>query len=120
VYITLGSPWENPYIESFHDKFRDECLNAHVFEGGRHAQGVVEAWRIAYNEERPHSSLNYMTPAEYAGHWRNSGQPTASLHCANAPVPGPTPKPRQILSLGLVHKSGAGQGQQHALTKDAA
>lgn len=92
LYITPGSPWENPYIESFHDKFRDECLNMHVFEGGRHAQEVVEAWRIEYNGERPHSSLNYMTPAEYAGHWRNSGQPTASLHCANAPSPGSNPE----------------------------
>ena len=91
LYITPGSPWENPFIESFHGKFRDECLNMHVFTDGRHAQQVVEAWRIEYNEERPHSSLNYMTPAEYAGHWRNSGQPTASLHCTNAPGSGAKP-----------------------------
>jgi transposase InsO family protein len=59
IYITPGSPWENPYIESFNDKFRDECLNMHVFRDGRHAQEVVEAWRNEYNHERPHSSLNY-------------------------------------------------------------
>jgi len=41
IYITPGSPWENPYIESFNDKFRDECLNMHVFTDGRHAQEVV-------------------------------------------------------------------------------
>jgi putative transposase len=84
VYITPGSPWENPFIESFNDKFRDECLNMYVFEDGRHAQMVVESWRKEYNEERPHSSLNYMTPAEFAAHCRNSGRPTAFLRSGNA------------------------------------
>lgn len=93
IYITPGSPWENPYIESFHDKFRDECLNMHVFTDGRHAQTVVEAWRKEYNEARPHSSLDYMTPAEFAAHCRNSGRPTASLRCGNAATPGPVQQP---------------------------
>ncbi len=92
LYITPGSPWENPFIESFNDKFRDECLNLHVFVDGRHAQTVVEAWRTEYSEERPHSSLNYMTPAEFAGQCRNSGRPTASLRSDTAPSPGPRPK----------------------------
>lgn len=84
IYITPGSPWENPYIESFNDKFRDECLNMEVFTDGRHAQQVVEAWRIEYNEERPHSSLEYMTPAEFAARCRNSSRPTASFRSDNA------------------------------------
>lgn len=88
LYITPGSPWENPYIESFNDKFRDECLNLHVFTDGRHAQDVIEAWRHEYNNERPHSSLNYRTPAEFAAQWRNSSRPTASLRCAIADSPG--------------------------------
>lgn len=88
LYITPGSPWENPYIESFHGKFRDECLNMHVFTDGRHAQDVIEHWRNEYNELRPHSSLNYMTPAEFAAHCRNSGRPTAALRSGNAPTPG--------------------------------
>lgn len=88
LYITPGSPWENPYIESFHGKFRDECLNMHVFADGRHAQDVIELWRNEYNELRPHSSLDYMTPAEFAAHCRNSGRPTASLRSGNAPTPG--------------------------------
>jgi len=67
LYITRGSPWENPYIESFRDTFRDECLYMHVFTIGRHAREAVEAWRKEYNHERPHSSLNYMTPAEVVG-----------------------------------------------------
>jgi len=88
LYITPGSPWENPYIESFHDKLRDECLNMHVFVDGRHAQQVVEAWRNEYNEQRPHSSLNYMTPNEFAEHCRNSSRPTASFRSGNANAPG--------------------------------
>lgn len=66
IYITPGSPWENPYIESFHDKLRDECLNRELFGSLREAQVILEQWRTEYNEERPHSSLGYRTPSEYA------------------------------------------------------
>ena len=66
IYITPGSPWENPYIESFHDKLREECLNQYLFVNVQEAQEIVEAWRQEYNLFRPHSSLGYLTPAEYA------------------------------------------------------
>ena len=66
VYIEPGHPWENGYCESFNGKFRDECLNEEVFYNQRYAQAVVETWRREYNEERPHSSLGYRTPAEVA------------------------------------------------------
>ncbi len=66
IFIKPGSPWENPYIESFNGKFRDECLNREIFRNGREAQEVVENWRREYNEFRPHSSLGYLTPAEFA------------------------------------------------------
>ena len=66
IYITPGSPWENPYIESFHDKIREECLNQCLFVSVREAQETVEAWRQEYNQYRPHSSLGYLTPMEYA------------------------------------------------------
>jgi putative transposase len=66
LYITPGSPWENPYIESFHGKFRDECLNQEVFYNGREAQIIIENWRLEYNSDRPHSSLGYLTPSEFA------------------------------------------------------
>lgn len=65
IFIKPGSPWENPYIESFNGKFRDECLNREIFRNGREAQEVVENWRREYNEFRPHSSLGYLTPAEF-------------------------------------------------------
>lgn len=65
IYIEPGSPWENPYIESFNGKFRDECLNREVFASGAEARAVIDAWRIEYNTQRPHSSLGYLTPAEF-------------------------------------------------------
>jgi transposase InsO family protein len=88
LYITPGSPWENPFIESFNDKLRDECLNMHLFVDLEHAATMTEQWRIEYNQERPHSSLNYQTPAQFAAHYRNSSRPTASLRYANEQEPG--------------------------------
>jgi len=67
IYITPGSPWENAYIESFHDKLRDECLNREIFGSLWEARVVIEQWRLHYNAARPHSSLGYKTPAEFAG-----------------------------------------------------
>jgi putative transposase len=66
IYITPGSPWENAYIESFHDKLRDECLNRELFGSLLEAQVIIEQWRVEYNGLRPHSSLGYRTPDEFA------------------------------------------------------
>jgi putative transposase len=65
-FIRPGKPNENAYVESFNGKFRDECLNEHWFLSLAHARSVIEAWRIEYNTERPHSSLGNRTPAEFA------------------------------------------------------
>ena len=65
-FIRPGKPNENAYIESFNGKFRDECLNEHWFISLAHARNVIEAWRIEYNTERPHSSLGNLTPEEFA------------------------------------------------------
>jgi transposase InsO family protein len=65
IYIRPGSPWENGYIESFHDKLRDELLNRELFGNLLEARVVIEQWRRQYNEERPHSSLGYQTPREF-------------------------------------------------------
>lgn len=67
IYITPGSPWENAYIESFHDKLRDECLNREIFGSLWEARVVIEQWRLHYNDRRPHSSLGYQTPSEFGG-----------------------------------------------------
>jgi putative transposase len=66
IYIEPGSPWENPYIESFNGKLRAECLNQYSFANGREAQEITTGWREEYNRYRPHSSLGYQTPAEFA------------------------------------------------------
>jgi putative transposase len=66
IYIEPGCPWQNAFAESFHGRLRDECLNREVFTSCREAQVVVEAWRQHYNQERPHSSLGYRTPQEFA------------------------------------------------------
>jgi putative transposase len=65
-FIRPGKPNENAYIESFNGKFRDECLNEHWFITMAQARHAIEAWRIEYNTERPHSSLGDLTPEEYA------------------------------------------------------
>lgn len=88
IYIEPGSPWQNPYIESFNGKLRNECLNQEVFANGQEARVIIEAWRRDYNEQRPHSSLGYLTPDEFAARWRNSSRPTASLRSANATASG--------------------------------
>ena len=66
LYIAPGSPWENGYVESFHSKFRDEFLNLELFENLRAAKCQTAAWREDYNHHRPHTSLNYHTPIEFA------------------------------------------------------
>ena len=80
-YIEPGSPWENGQVESFHDKFRDGCLNREVFGNLLEAKVLVEGWRRQYNEERPHSSLGYQTPQEF-GRQFNSKLRVATLPCA--------------------------------------
>lgn len=72
--ITPGSPWENPFIESFNGTFRAECLNRWSFADGREAQTIIEQGRQVYNHRRPHSSLGYLTPAAFADKF------TLSLH----------------------------------------
>jgi putative transposase len=70
-FITPGRPMENGYIESFHGKFREECLNEHWFLTLDDARETIEDWRIDYNQVRPHSSLGYLTPKEFATGYAN-------------------------------------------------
>jgi putative transposase len=69
-YIEPGSPWQNAYGESFNGTFRGDCLNMEVFHSLAEAQVLIELWRAEYNQERPHMSLGYLTPAEFAEKWR--------------------------------------------------
>lgn len=65
-FIRPGHPVENCFIESFNGRLRDECLNVHHFRTLEEARGVIEAWRTEYNTERPHSSLGWRTPEDFA------------------------------------------------------
>jgi len=93
IHIEPGKPWQNPFEESFHSSLRAECLSMESFWSVRHARVVVERWRVDYNEERLHSSLGYLTPAEFRQGWEEQH--------AGALPPGPR-------SLSL---SGAPEGQ---------
>lgn len=72
--IEPGKPTQNAYVESFNGKFRDECLNEHWFATLAEARVLINEWRRDYNQRRPHSALQYQTPAEFAARAR-----TASL-----------------------------------------
>ena len=65
-YIEPGAPWQNPFVESFNGHLRRELLEMESFNTLFEAQLLLDDWRLEYNHYRPHQSLNYMTPAEYA------------------------------------------------------
>ena len=69
--IQPGKPAQKEFIENFNGRFRDECLNEHGVSDILHAREIINDWRQDYNECRPHSSLNYLMPAEFAAGWRN-------------------------------------------------
>jgi putative transposase len=68
-YIEPGAPWQNPYVESFGGRLRDELLAVEAFTSLLEARVLVEDWRIEYNTARPHSALGYLTPTDYAKAW---------------------------------------------------
>jgi transposase InsO family protein len=79
AFIPPGQPWKNGFIESFHDKFRDECLQREWFSSLLDAQVVIADWCLHYNTQRPHSSLGYKTPADFAAQCNTQIQPAQSL-----------------------------------------
>lgn len=79
-FIDPGKPTQNAYIESFNGRFREECLNLHWFTALSEAQRIIEDWRIDYNQKRPHSSLKYQTPEEFA-----ANRPFHKSQWVNAP-----------------------------------
>jgi transposase InsO family protein len=87
-YVAPGSPWENGYIESFNGKLRDELLNRELFTGLAEAKMLASEYRDEYNHRRPHSSLGYQTPAEFAAAQLASGSATLHLRqAARHPLP---------------------------------
>jgi putative transposase len=76
AYIEPGSPWQNPFVESFHSRVRDELLDVEEFACLAEARVVIGDWRDDYNHHRPHSSLGMRAPAVFASEW-TAGSETA-------------------------------------------
>ncbi len=72
LYIEPGCPWQNGYAESFNGKLRIECLDRETFGSKAELEVVTSWWREIYNHYRPHSSLKYKTPAEFAGKYASA------------------------------------------------
>jgi len=91
-YIAPGKPMQNGYIESFNGRMRDELLNESRFFGLDHARSAIAEWVDDYNTARPHSSLNYRTPAAFAGALTATGSGAAlDQGFASPPVAQPAP-----------------------------
>lgn len=73
-FIEAGKPMQNAFVESFNGRFRDECLNGHVFLNLIHARWLIELFRKDYIEERPHSSLGDKTPLEFEREFYKNNQ----------------------------------------------
>jgi transposase InsO family protein len=104
LYIEPGSPWENGFAESFHGRLRDEFLAVEVFESMPSARKLTAAWKEDYNHHRPHGSLGYQTPAQFAARLSSSqaaacaasapATPTLQQHTRRdeeVPIPQPVP-----------------------------
>ncbi len=92
IYIDPGSPWQNGFIESFHNRLRDECLNREVLLSVAEAQVLIEQWRQTYNNEHPHSRLGFQSPQEFVRFLSDLGRVRA------------TPSLRQDLSYTSILK----------------
>jgi putative transposase len=85
-HMQPGKPTENAHVESFHGRLREECLRVSWFTNLFDARRKVTNWKTEYNEQRPHSSLGYRTPAEFARVVliQSSGKDVGSAHLENA------------------------------------
>lgn len=99
LYVAPASPWENGYAESFHSRLRDELTNGEDFANLAEAKHLADAWRLEYNHRRPHSSLGYRTPAEFAAGCAASGFAALSpQQHSPAPELNPLPVTQTVLS----------------------
>jgi Integrase core domain len=82
-FIRPGRPVENGYVESFHGRLRDECLNAEIFFSLADAQSKLNIWREDYNHQRPHSALGDRAPASFAARHREGESMRSALPISN-------------------------------------
>jgi transposase InsO family protein len=97
IHIQPGKPTQNGRIESFHGRLREECLRVSWFQNLFDARRKIASWRIDYNEQRPHSSLGYKTPKEFAAA-QAAGFYTAEREARDSnavPCPSRSPIPAQ-------------------------
>ncbi len=99
IYIDPGCPWQNPYVESFHSRFRNDCLNRELFLNLLDAQVAIGDWRTKYNHRRPHSGIGYRSPVEVF----QSPSPTDAISAANASATmgALPPSPRDFSLCGI-------------------
>lgn len=97
VQLTMRA---NAYVESFHGRLRDECLNVSWFWNLFDARRKISAWQRDYNTQRPHSSLGYLTPEEFARQWQLAS-PSCSLDRAEGHVD--QGNPAGSLRSALIH-----------------
>ena len=86
-YIDPGKPVQNAFIESFNGRLRDEFLNETLFTSLMQARLALEEWRRDYNTVRPHSGIDWLTPADYAAQFSPQRRQGASLLDGSAPWP---------------------------------
>ena len=93
--VSPGSPWENGYAESFHSKLVDKFLSQVTFANVLAARQQTAAWKDDQNHDRPHSSLGYMAPAEFAARCEAStpGSPSPTAQASPAFQPHSVPQP---------------------------
>ena len=89
AFIEPGAPWQNPFVESFNGRVRDELLNVEQFSCLAEARVVIADWRDDYNRNRPHSALGMLTPAAFAATWT----PDNGRERPGAAPPRPTASP---------------------------
>ena len=77
AFIEPGSPWQNPFVESFNGRVRDELLDVEEFSCLAEAQVLVGDWQEDYNQRRPHSSLGMKAPAAFAAAWPDADAPAS-------------------------------------------
>ena len=89
-YVEPGSPWENGYAESFNSRFRADFLDREIFRTLVEAQVLSEQRRLKHNHKRPHSSLGYKTPAQFAAEWSGEASAPTALRPHHSTVPNET------------------------------
>ena len=90
-YVAPGKPMQNGYVESLNGRMRDELLNESLFFSLGHARSAISEWAEDYNNFRPHSSLGYQTPADYAGLITATGSNVTQCGSFAFPPVAPTP-----------------------------